>query len=171
MATAYKSQLNPLTGQSGYSPQDLTNYANSFWAEQRGVAAPGVAPGTAASTGLPQIEQLTAMVNEINQRAQQAANKGRIPGGGDLENQSSANIASALAGEIDPSTLNLLGQQAAERGVMTGSPMGPGSNAEYLRALGLTSLDRMNTGQNWLSAATARNPAAPIYDAGHQVLN
>ncbi len=119
---------------------------------------------------LPQIEQLTKMVNEINQRAQQTANAGRIPGGAGLEETSSANIQRALAGELDPSVINQLGQQAAERGAMTGSPLGPGSNAAYLKALGLNSLDLMNTGQDWLSQATARNPAAPIVNAGGMTL-
>lgn len=130
----------------------------------------GVGGGGAPVGGGAGIEQITQLVNEINQRAQQSANAGRVPGGAGLEQQSSGNIGSALRGEVDPSTMNLLGQQAAERGASTGSPMGPGSNADYLRSLGLTSLDRMNTGQGWLSAATARNPAAPIYDAGNQVL-
>ena len=116
-----------------------------------------------------QIAELTRMVNEINQSAQQSANAGRIPGGAGLEQQSSANIGSALRGEVDPSTRYLLGQAAAERGVGNGNPMGANNDASYLQALGLTSFDRMNTGQGWLSAATARNPAAPIYDAGNQV--
>jgi hypothetical protein len=127
----------------------------------------GGVPGGGVGLG---IERITQLVNEINQRAQQSANAGRIPGGAALEQQSSGNIGSALRGEVDPSTINLLGQQAAERGAGTGSPLGPNSNADYMRSLGLTSLDRMNTGQGWLSAATARNPAAPIYDAGNQVL-
>lgn len=124
----------------------------------------------AAPTNSANVESITQLVNEINQAAQQSANAGRIPGGAGLEGQSSANISSALSGQVDPSTLNLLGQQSAERGVSTGSPLGASNNAAYLKALGLTSLDRMNTGQNWLSQAEARNPAAPIYSAGNQVL-
>lgn len=113
---------------------------------------------------LGQIAQLTQMVNSINQAAQQSANAARIPGGRGLENLSSANIGNALAGQVDPSVLAQLGQRAAERGVATGSPTGPGSNAAYLRALGLTTMDLMNTGQNWLTQATNRNPAAPLFD-------
>jgi len=125
-------------------------------------------PNTGANYG--NVEQITQLINEINQAAQQKANAGRIPGEVGLEQQSSANIGNALAGQVDPSTINLLGQQAAERGVGTGSPMGANSNAAYLRAFGLTSMDRMNTGQNWLSAATARNPAAPVYGAQDRFL-
>lgn len=118
-----------------------------------------------------QMSDLSKMVNDIDQAAQQRANAGRIPGGAGLEADSSANISQALAGQLDPSVLQQLGQQSAERGVMTGSPSGPGTNADYLRSLGLTSLDLMNTGQNWLTQATNRNPSAPIWSAGNQVLN
>lgn len=140
-----------------------------------GLPGSGTAPlpgasGAGAAMDPSSIESLTASINEINQRAQQTANAGRIPGGAGLEGQSSANISSALAGQVDSSTINLLGQQSAERGAMSGSPLGANSNADYLRSLGLTSLDLMNTGQNWLTQATNRNPAAPIYDAGNQVL-
>lgn len=123
-------------------------------------------PGVAKTS----LNDLVTMVNEVDQAAQQKANAGRIPGGAGLEEQSSGNISQALAGQLDPSVLQQLGQQSAERGVMTGSPSGPGTNADYLRSLGLTSLDLMNTGQNWLTQATGRNPSAPIYSAGNQVL-
>lgn len=120
--------------------------------------------------GLGSIAQITQLVNEINQAAQKKANAGRIPNEPALENQSSANIGNALAGVIDPSVTRNLAQASAERGVMTGSPQGPNSNADYLRALGLTTLDLHNRGQDWLNSATARNPAAPIYRAENQVL-
>lgn len=159
----------------------FTGGGDPLLAERRALGLPmtGVSGATGAASkaggigsvaGVGSIESLTQMVNEINQRAQQAANAGRIPGGAGLEQQSSTNIGSALRGEVPQDVLNLLGQQAAERGVSTGSPMGPASNADYLRSLGLTSLGQMDTGQKWLSNATARNPAAPIYDAGNQVL-
>lgn len=121
-------------------------------------------------TGLPGIESLTQMINDINIAAQQKANASRIPGGAGLEEISSGNIGSALSGELDPSVLWQLAQRSAERGTATGSPTGPGTNAEYLRSLGLTSLDLMGQGQNWLTQATGRNPGAPIYDAGNQIL-
>lgn len=113
---------------------------------------------------LPDIAQITQLINSINQTAQQASNAGRIPGGRGLESQSSGNIGQALRGQLPQDVINLIGQQAAERGAMTGSPMGPGSNASFLRSLGRTSLDMMGTGQNWLSEANARNPGAPLFD-------
>lgn len=121
-------------------------------------------------SSVPQLEQLTQLINSINQTAQQTANAGRIPGGAALEGQSSGNISRALAGELDPSVIRRLGQAAAERGVSSGSPMGAGTNAEYLRSLGLTSLDLQNTGQNWLTQATGRNPAAPLFNPASMLL-
>ncbi len=104
------------------------------------------------------------MINQINQNAQREANAGRIPGGAGLEAKSSANIGSALGGQLPADVMYQIGQQAAERGVSGGSPHGANTNADYLRALGLNSLQLQGTGQDWLTAALARNPAAPIYD-------
>jgi hypothetical protein len=116
------------------------------------------------------VTDLVDQINKINQDAQNKANAGRIPGGAGLELTSSGNISNALAGNLDPSVIQKLGQSSAERGIMTGSPSGPGTQAEYLKSLGLTTLDLQNQGQKWLTDALARNPAAPIYNAGNQVL-
>jgi hypothetical protein len=121
-------------------------------------------------SSIPQIAQLTAMINEITQNAQQSANVARIPGGAALEQTSSANISNALAGQLDPSVITQIGQRSAERGVSSGSPHGASTNAEYLRALGLTSLDLQNTGQSWLTQATGRNPAAPLFNPASMLL-
>lgn len=119
---------------------------------------------------MPDITQLMDQINALNVSAQQKANVSRIPGEAGLEATSSANIANLLAGQVSPSTLNLLGQQAGERGVMTGSPAGAGTNAAYLKALGLTSEQLQAQGQTELSGAVARNPAAPIADPTKQLL-
>jgi len=139
---------------------------NSWW--NRSAAQPSQA--TTQPQSLASLTGLIDQINQIDQAAQQRSNAGRIPGGAGLEAQSSGNISSALAGQLDPSVLQQLGQQSAERGIMTGSPNGPGTNSDYLRSLGLTSLDLMDKGQGWLTAADARNPGAPIYSAGNQVL-
>lgn len=120
---------------------------------------------------VPQIAQITQLINSINQTAQQASNAGRIPGGRGLESISSGNIGQALQGQLPQDVINLIGQQAAERGAATGSPMGAGSNASFLRSLGRTSLDLMGQGQNWLSAANARNPGAPLFDPSSMLIS
>jgi len=116
------------------------------------------------------IKSMTEMVNQLNQQAQQKANEGRIPGGAGLEGQSSANIGSALKGGLPADVVYQLGQRAAERGVGTGNPYGASTNADYLKSIGLNSLQMMNTGQDWLSAALGRNPAAPIFDPSKLII-
>jgi len=72
--------------------------------------------------------------------------------------QSSGNIGANLRGEVSPDVLNLLGQRAAERGIATGSPGSPNSNAAYMRALGLTSMGLQQLGEGQLTSAIQRTP-------------
>lgn len=114
--------------------------------------------------------QLSDLVNTINRNAQQQSLQARIPGAPALEAQSSQNIGSELQGQLPQDVMNLLGQQAAERGVATGGVGSANANASYLRALGLTSLGQEQQGQQNLSQAYARNPAAPIFDPTTQLI-
>lgn len=125
---------------------------------------------TGTASGSPGLTALTDYINNLNRNAQTLALQARVPGGAGLEAQSSANIGSELRGEVAPDVMRLLQRQAAERGVRTGSPEAPATNAAYLQALGLTSMERQATGQRDLSAAYARNPAAPLFDPTTQLL-
>lgn len=125
----------------------------------------GYSPGAA-----PNLDSLTTMINNLNLTAQKASNEGRIPNDPALEAKSSANIGSELAGQVPSDVINLLQQQAAERGIATGSPGSDNSNAAYLRALGLTSLGQEQTGQADLTRALARNPGARVFDPTSQLL-
>lgn len=117
------------------------------------------------------LENISDRINQINLAATKAAQQARIPGETALETKSSANIAADLAGQVDPDTQALLAQQAAERGISGGfDPSSPNASAAYLRALGLTSYGRKAAGQQELSGAVARNPAAPIFDPTTQLL-
>ena len=116
-------------------------------------------------------EQVIQLANEINQRSQQQANAGRIPQGAELEALSSGNIRDALMGVVSEDDKRRLALAAAERGAQMGIATGsPSTNAGYFQALDRNSQEMKNTGQNWLTAATSRNPAAPIYNAGNMVL-
>lgn len=130
-------------------------------------------PGQATQQNLstaPDLSSLTNLVNQLNLQGQTAANAGRIPGDPALEQQSSQNIASLLGGNIPQDVVTQIQQQAAERGVATGSPGSDNSNSALLRSLGLTSLDLQGLGQQQLSAADARNPVAPIFDPSKMFL-
>lgn len=132
---------------------------------------PSTLTPTANAGGVPNnLADITNLINSLNRAAQQAANAARIPGGSDLEAQSTANIGSELKGEVPADVVRMLAQQAAERGVATGAAGSPNSMSAYLRALGLTSLGQQATGQSNLTSALARNPGAPIYDPTGQVL-
>lgn len=118
----------------------------------------------------PTLESLSNLINQINLNAQQQANAGRIPNAPALESASSANIAAELAGQVPQDVVNLLAQKGAERGVGMGAPGSPNSNAAYLQALGLTSLQQQQLGQQNLTSALGRNPVAPIFDPSKMLL-
>lgn len=109
---------------------------------------------------------LTTNINNMLLAGTKAAQGARIPGGPALEQKSSDVIGQELGGGVPDDVIKLLQQQSAE-----GAP-GTGVNpqAAYLRALGLTSIEQQQRGEQNLSAATARNPAAPIFDPATQLL-
>jgi len=65
-----------------------------------------------------------------------------------------SNIAQETAGQVPEDVINLLKQQGAERNVSTGA----GSNAAYLRSLGLTSLGLKDSGQKNLESILGVTP-------------
>lgn len=99
----------------------------------------------------------------MNAQAAQSV-RGNLPGYDSLIGQDSVNIGSNLRGEIPPDVLRLLQQQAAERGVATGSPGSDNTNASYLQALGLTSLGLQEQGQKGLTAAVDRTPVPQLFN-------
>ena len=109
-------------------------------------------------------------INAANRANQTLANQARIPGSAGLEAKSSSNIADQLMGKIPEDVLAMLGQGAGERAVGSGMIGAPASEAAYRRALGLTSIGQQEAGQKNLSAAYARNPGAPLYNAGEMVI-
>lgn len=132
---------------------------------------PGASQATALNlAGGENLSALTDRINALTRGGQAASLAARIPGAAGLEAESSANIGAELRGQIPADVLRQLQQQAAERGVATGSPGSPNANAAYLRALGLTSLDLTGRGESDLTAALARNPAAPIFDPSTQLI-
>jgi hypothetical protein len=68
------------------------------------------------------------------------------------------NIQNNLAGTLAPDVIQQLQQQGAERGISTGAPGSDNSNAAYLRALGLTSLQLQQLGHSQLTEAMQRTP-------------
>jgi len=70
------------------------------------------------------------------------------------------NINALTKGQVPDDVINLLKQQGAERNITTGA----GSNASYLKALGLTSLGLEDTGLKELESILPTLPGASIYE-------
>ncbi len=68
-------------------------------------------------------------------------------------NQLSTNIGHELAGELDPQTIAMLQNTAAQFGIGQGVPLSPFAGAQGLRHLGLTSEARRDTGAQHLLSA------------------
>lgn len=94
-----------------------------------------------------------------------------LPGWENMTKAASANTQSLLGGEIPADTMAMLNQQAAERGVATGSPDSPNANAAALRAMGLTSLDLKKLGDQQLTAAVGRTPTGPAFNPASMLVD
>jgi hypothetical protein len=131
------------------------------------VPAPGATASTAigANAGnLNSILNLGGRVNDYSNRAAIDQLRIGLPNYDSLVAESSSNILSELQGDVPQDVVNEILQAAAERGIFTGTVGSENSNAAMLRALGLTSLDLMQRGEQNLSAAIGRTPRGPIFD-------
>lgn len=167
------SNFNMSSGAGPYQWPGAFNYRGGSAGRLGPRMTPTAAAGAAQKFNLgsaTDLENISDRINQINLAATKTAQQARIPNDPALEAQSSTNIGQELQGQVPQDVQNLLAQQAAERGVAGGFGGGPNANAAYLRALGLTSLQQQQAGQQNLSAAVARNPAAPIFDPTTQLL-
>lgn len=137
------------------------------------VPAPGATAGTAIGSNIGNLGSLYHLAGGVNQ-FQENALLGNLSAGlpqyGALTAASSGNIMSNLKGQLPPDVINLIAQQAAERGIATGSPGSPNSDAAYLRALGLTSLDLQQKGESELTGAIGRTPVAQPFDLSRMMI-
>lgn len=122
-------------------------------------AAVGANKGNAQS-----IYDLAGGTNTFNAGQAQNQLMLNLPGYSNLINQSSSNIGSLLKGQIPNDVLQLLSQQGAERGVMTGTEGSPSNMTALMRSLGLTSLGLMKEGEGELTGAVSRTPTAKLFD-------
>src|SRR2546421_7522392 len=107
--------------------------------------------------GLGAVPSLNAL--DIDQ--QQAANVSRIPGAAGLEDLSSTDIAGLLN---PPQMFPEVDRRTAEVTSGRGIAGSAGAGATGVRMTDEERLRRMALGQQFLSAAYQRNPAAPIVD-------
>lgn len=151
-------QTPPGSGVSG----STSNYDPRFGGIP-GVPDPAVAAGGAITGNLGNFDDLTKLTGKTND-LNFSQYTGRLPGYSDMSATSSGNIQAQLRGELPPDVVNLLGQQAAERGVGGGVAGSQFSNADYLRSLGLTSLGQQEKGEASFTGAMDRLKGIPTFD-------
>lgn len=117
--------------------------------------AGGYDPAYGGIPQLPDYSKDTATTIGTDVQAQMLKN---LPGYAGMSAADSANIQRNLAGSLAPDVISLMQQQAAERGIATGAPGSPNTDAAYLRALGLTSLQLQQLGHTQLTEAMQRTP-------------
>ena len=115
------------------------------------------------SGGVPYGEQ-AANINKFmaNQALQQY--NSNLPGYANAVGQRMENAQSMLQGELPQDVINQISQQSAERGISGGQAGGPNSNAAYLHALGLNSLNLMASGSSELSRSIADTPTSELFN-------
>lgn len=107
---------------------------------------------------------LAGQTNQFNAAQAAGQYQANLPLYGPMTQQASSDIYSNLQGQLPADVIQQMQQRAAERGVQTGTAGSPNQDAAYLRAIGLTSLDLENLGQQQLSQAVARTPTGPLFD-------
>lgn len=154
-------------GGSATLPGGPVNYYNPAYGGVPTVPSPTATAGAAAAgniNNLPQLETLAGGTNAFNQNQLLGQYNMAIPNYSALTATASGNTMQQLGGEVPQDVINLLTQQAAERGYTTGAPGSPNSNAAYLRALGLTSIGQQQAGMQNLHQLSADAPIAPIFN-------
>lgn len=154
------------TGQAGIGSANAFGRRYQDWLNAKNQpATPTVAPGAGTNApSLPDygnIEQIIQQINATNQQAQTAALNSRIPMAPELQQQSSQNIAALLN---PPTVFGELDVPAAAAGIASGTYGSPFAGMQGIRLTENERIRRMGLGEQMLTGALARNPAAPIAD-------
>jgi hypothetical protein len=142
-------------------------------------AIPNVPDPTASAAGAIQgnlgnlggVNALAGNIDTTNQNQLLQNYNMAIPNYSALTGAASGVTGQELAGKVPQDVIDLLQQQGAERGVMTGSPLSPNSNAAFLKALGLTSLGQEQAGFGNLGQLVQQAPKAPLFDQSSMLVN
>lgn len=143
------------------------NYAPAFGGQPQ-LPDPNSTAALAISgnnTNLPGVSQLVTGQARANAAAAKVPFQANLPNYDALVGKQSSNIMSELEGVLPPDVLAILKQQGGERGVSTGSPGSPNSDAAFLQSLGLTSLGLEQTGAADLARAIGETPTGPAVNA------
>lgn len=122
------------------------------------------ATATNTSTNGTPYADLASSVNQFMTSQAQAPYIQNLPNYMQSVAQRSANTGQMLKGEVPTDVVNQIMQQAAERGIAGGAPSSQNSNAAYLRALGLNSLQMMQQGSQQFSQEIADTPVPELWN-------
>ena len=160
------------TGGSAAAPP--IDWSSTAWGSKPNVplptdTLPGLLSGNIANLG-----QLYGLAGSINQFQTSQAPLGlvaNLPNYQAMMGQSSGNALAELRGQVPQDVITQLEQQSAERGVSTGQgPNSANTNAEYLRALGLTSIQMQQLGQSTLAQDIGLTPQARPFDVSSMLV-
>jgi hypothetical protein len=162
------------TGDRNYNAYDPANTGGVQFDYGPTNTAQTLATGTAKSNlaAAPDIARISSLINALNSAQQQALNKSRLGAPGQaIQDQILANTAAGARGELTPSELRTLQASTAEssggRGFGVDSPSGYADfTNRYLR----TQYERQQDALDNLTKLYADNPAAPLYNAGENVV-
>lgn len=122
--------------------------------------SPGSSAGVAVQQNLGNLDDILKLVGQTNAANLESATAPylALPGYQSSLANVGANIGQMTAGQLPADVQNQIAQAAAERGVAQGGYR----NADYLKALGLNSLQMQQQGQAALNSATAALPKPAI---------
>lgn len=158
-------------GGGGRGAATLPGSATSYSATYGGipnVPNPTATQGQALAGDIGNLGKLYGLaggINSLNENTLLGNLAKNIPGYTDLISKEAGVTGSELSGNLPQDVITELQQQAAERGIATGSPGSPNANAAYLRALGLDSLQLQQQGFGDLGRMISQTPQAPLFDA------
>jgi hypothetical protein len=161
-------------GGGGTLPGAAPSNWSPAWGGSPQVPSPGGSAAAAIGanlSNLPQSLDLARGMNQFNQDAVQRQLRSGLPLYDPLTIESSNNIMDMIQGEVPQDVINQILQVAAERGIITGTTGSENANAAMLRALGLTSLDLMQRGEQNLTAAIGRTPRGPLFDPSKMMVS
>lgn len=143
-----------------------SNWSASFGGLPQ-VPSPGATAGSAISSNIGNLGSIYNLGGGINafQTGQMNTMLGSmIPDYANLRTQQSQNIGQELSGQLPQDVVSQIMQGAAERGIMTGMPGSGNANAAMLRAMGLSSLEMQQMGQQGLQTAIGETPLPQLFN-------
>jgi hypothetical protein len=135
-----------------------TGYPLNFLQQGRVGGYAGIGGQPALETGL------AATINPFMTQQAALPYQTNLPGYQANISQRGTNVGSMLQGEVPIDVQRQMIQSTGERGVATGQPGSPNTNAAWLRALGLTSLGLQQQASQQLGESIAQTPVPEIWN-------